>query len=58
MSMANPKISVASKQHVSRVEVYWHTVRYRTIMLYAIAILIIFLGSMYLVFPKHLPAES
>jgi hypothetical protein len=52
MSMANPKISAASKQHVSRVEVYWHTVRYRTIMLYSIAVLIIFLGSMYLVFPE------
>jgi hypothetical protein len=52
MSMANPKFSAADKQHVSRVEVYWHTVRYRTLMLYALAILAICLATAYLVFPE------
>lgn len=50
--MANPKMSAADKQNVSRVEVYWHTVRYRTLVLYALAILIICLATVYLVFPE------
>src|SRR5580700_1078010 len=52
MSMANEKISAASKQHISRVEVYWHTVRYRTVALYVIAVAAIALGTIYLVFPE------
>jgi len=50
--MANEKISAASKQNISRVEVYWHTVRYRTVALYAIGLVVIALGVTYLVFPE------
>jgi FecR protein len=51
MSMANEKISGASKQHISRVEVYWHTVRYRTVVLYVMSFAAIALATTYLVFP-------
>jgi hypothetical protein len=37
---------------VSRVEVYWHTVTYRTVLLYIFIILTILLTLTYLVFPK------
>ena len=39
------------KQKISRVEVYWHTVKYRTVFLYAVLITAIVLASLYLVFP-------
>src|ERR1700685_2572219 len=52
MSMANEKISVGGKQHISRVEVYWHTVRYRTVVFYVIAAAGIVLAAAYLVFPE------
>ena len=32
------KTSAAAKPKVSRVEVYWHTVKYRTVVLYAVVI--------------------
>jgi hypothetical protein len=41
---ANPKIQ--------RVEVYWHTLKYRTVVLYALVVLAIFLASGYLFFPE------
>jgi hypothetical protein len=40
------------KPKASRVEVYWHTVRYRTFALYAFLITVIVLTSTYLVFPE------
>jgi hypothetical protein len=43
---------VSEKEKISRVEVYWHTVRYRTVALYAIVITAIALTSSYLVFPE------
>lgn len=50
--MTDGKISAATaKQKVSRVEVYWHTVRYRTVALYVVAIVAIVLASVYIVFP-------
>ena len=49
--MANEKISSGNKQHISRVEVYWHTVRYRTVVLYVLGITTIVLATTYLVFP-------
>ena len=33
IAMATGKISAAEKPKISRVEVYWHTVRYRTVVL-------------------------
>ena len=43
---------MTEKAKISRVEVYWHTVRYRTVMLYAVVITTIVLTTTYLVFPE------
>ncbi len=45
------KTSAAAKPKVTRVEVYWHTVKYRTVVLYAVVITAIVLSTVYLVFP-------
>lgn len=45
------KTTVSAAPKVSRVEVYWHTVRYRTVLLYILVITTIVLTGMYLVFP-------
>lgn len=45
------KTSAAAKPKVTRVEVYWHTVKYRTVVLYAVVITAIVLAVVYLVFP-------
>jgi hypothetical protein len=52
MHMTSEKISAAPGSKVSRVEVYWHTVKYRTVVLYAIVIAAIVLSFTYLVFPE------
>jgi hypothetical protein len=50
--MIDGKIGAAgAKPKVSRVEVYWHTVKYRTVALYVIAISAIVFASIYIVFP-------
>jgi hypothetical protein len=50
--MIDGKISASGvKPKVSRVEVYWHTVKYRTVALYVIAISAIVFASIYIVFP-------
>jgi len=46
------KNAAAAKTKVGRVEVYWHTVQYRTVLLFAAVILAIILASFYLVFPE------
>ena len=46
------KNATAAKPKVGRVEVYWHTVQYRTVLLFAVVILAILLASFYLVFPE------
>jgi hypothetical protein len=43
---------VSATPKVSRVEVYWHTVRYRTVLLYILVVITILLTLTYLVFPK------
>ena len=43
---------MTEKPKVTRVEVYWHTVKYRTVVLYAVVITAIVLASIYLVFPE------
>jgi len=43
---------VTEKQKISRVEVYWHTVKYRTVLLYGVLITAIILACIYLVFPS------
>ncbi|HXZ12905.1 MAG TPA: hypothetical protein VEG64_10960 [Candidatus Sulfotelmatobacter sp.] len=50
--MTDGKIAAAHKPKISQVEVYWHTVKYRTVVLYAIAALAIVLASGYLIFPE------
>jgi hypothetical protein len=42
---------VSEKPKISRVEVYWHTVKYRTVVLYALIITVIVFACFYLVFP-------
>jgi FecR protein len=46
------KSAVAPKDKISRVEVYWHTVKYRTVFLYVVVVTAIVLASTYLVFPE------
>jgi hypothetical protein len=43
---------VSDKQKISRVDVYWHTVRYRTVILYIVVLTTIALTAIYLVFPE------
>src|ERR1700734_2725731 len=45
------KNSAAAKSKVTRVEVDWHTVKYRTVVLYAVVVMAILLACVYLVFP-------
>jgi hypothetical protein len=42
---------VSDKPKISRVEVYWHTVKYRTVFLYGLVITAIVFACVYLVFP-------
>ena len=50
--MISEKSAATAKPPVSRVEVYWHTVKYRTVLLYAIVLATIGLTFVYLVFPE------
>ncbi|SRR5579875_132821 len=50
--MPNEKISAADRPNVSRVEVYWHTVKYRTVLLYVVVIAAIVVSLTYLIFPE------
>jgi hypothetical protein len=52
VAMTDGKSSPTVKPKISRIEVYWHTVRYRTVALYAIVILAIVFAATYLVFPE------
>ena len=45
------KTSASAKPKVTRVEVYWHTVKYRTVVLYAVVLTSIVLAGVYIVFP-------
>lgn len=49
--MISEKSAATAKPPVSRVEVYWHTVKYRTVLLYAVVLVTICLTFVYLVFP-------
>jgi hypothetical protein len=51
MTLVSEKTGAEHKAKISRVEVYWHTVQYRTVVLYALILLVIVLGAAYLVFP-------
>ena len=53
MSTVNSKSAAAGKPKITRVEVYWHTVKYRTVMLYVVVVAAIILASTYMVFPEQ-----
>jgi hypothetical protein len=50
--MSDSKLTTTAKPKISRVEVYWHTVTYKTVALYVIVITAIVLSATYLVFPE------
>jgi hypothetical protein len=49
--MTTEKSTAATRPKINKVEVYWHQVTYRTVMLYILAFLVLFLAAGYLVFP-------
>jgi hypothetical protein len=50
--MNDSKLTTPAKPKISRVEVYWHTVTYKTVALYVIVIAAIIGSATYLVFPE------
>jgi hypothetical protein len=42
----------SAKPKISRVEVYWHTVTYRTVALYVVAVFVLVMAGTYLFFPE------
>ena len=52
-SMMNDRPTLAAKPKISRVEVYWHTLTYRTIALYAAVAFGVVFASGYLFFPEN-----
>lgn len=50
--MSDSKLTAQGKPKISRVEVYWHTVTYKTVALYVIVIAAIIGSATYLVFPE------
>jgi hypothetical protein len=50
--MPDSKLTTPAKPKISRVEVYWHTVTYKTVALYVIVIVAIIGSATYLVFPE------
>jgi hypothetical protein len=50
--MTDSKATSPQKPKVTRVEVYWHTVTYKTVVLYSVLILAIIGAASYLVFPE------
>ncbi len=52
MSLADGKTVAGPKPKITRVEVYWHTVKYRTVIVFVLCILAIIGASCYLVFPE------
>src|ERR1700723_1371273 len=50
--MSESKLTASGKPKITRVEVYWHTVTYKTVALYAFLILAIIFSLTYFVFPE------
>lgn len=50
--MVDGKAVAGPKPKISRVEVYWHTVKYRTVILLVLSVLAIVGASVYLIFPE------
>src|SRR5579864_6660104 len=51
--MSSEKLTDASHPKINRVEVYWHTVTYRTILMYTFVITVLILAGSYLVIPDR-----
>jgi hypothetical protein len=49
--MTTEKFTDASHPRINKVEVYWHTVTYRTILMYAFVVTVLILAGSYLVIP-------
>jgi hypothetical protein len=49
--MTNEKSTAATRPKVNKVEVYWHAVTYRSVLLYILAFLVLIAAGSYLVFP-------
>ena len=49
--MTTEKSTEATQPKVNRVEVYWHAVTYRSVILYILAFIVVFVAASYLVFP-------
>lgn len=49
--MMDARNTQAEKARISRVEVYWHTVRYRTVVLYVALVTVIVLAALCMAFP-------
>src|SRR6202021_2250102 len=52
LTMSELKTAAPAKPKISRVEVYWHTVTYKTVILYGLLILGIIFSLTYFVFPE------
>lgn len=50
--MIETKLPAAGKPKIQKVEVYWHTVTYKTVLIYGSILLAIIFGAVYLVFPQ------
>lgn len=52
--MTTEKSTLATRPKVNKVEVYWHQVTYRSVLLYVVIVLVILGAGSYLVFPDTL----
>jgi hypothetical protein len=50
--MTSDKTVTTEKPKINRVEVYWHTVTYKTVALYCVVVAAIILATVYLIFPE------
>jgi hypothetical protein len=50
--MSEIKVTAPAKPKITRVEVYWHTVTYKTVALYVLLILAVIFSLTYFVFPE------
>jgi hypothetical protein len=51
--MLNDKIAIGEKPKINRVEVYWHTVTYKTVAIYLVILFGILMAACYLIFPER-----
>lgn len=49
--MIETKIPASAKPKIQKVEVYWHTVTYKTVIIWVLIFISIILGATYLIFP-------